>query len=75
MLICFCNVCVCVYVYFRILFRAFESFIVTPNLTQRDKMLPLALLFSAFVSFRLVFFTFMWLQEGRKGFMVVTAEL
>lgn len=73
-------VCVCVrtrvWVYFLILFRASEWFIVTPNLTQQDKMLPLALLFSAlFLSSHFLLPFFFLFPGGRKEFMVVTAEL
>lgn len=43
----FVYVCVCVGVFSHPFSGASESFIVTPNLTQQDKMLPSALLFSA----------------------------
>lgn len=75
MLICFCCVCARVCVYFLILFRASELLIVTPNLTQQDKMLPLALLFSALFLLSHFLFYLLFLFRAEKGFVVVKAEL
>ena len=71
-LVCVCVcVCVCVGVFSHPFSGASESFIVTPNLTQQDKMLPSALLFSALSlsshSLSPFFFFVLFLfQVGRK---------
>ena len=79
-LLCVC-VCMCVCVWVGVFSHPFsgasESFIVTPNLTQQDKMLPSALLFSALSlsSHSLSPFFFFCFRLEEKGFTVVAAEL